>query len=133
MDVVVVSNDGDEGAVLGAFAIKVALDEGVDDTVQGPGSELALSHVVVVLVDHGPALVQEDDQQTGGGTAPLHFVRVHTCLCLLIIPVCYFSTRSTLLCVLLHHHHDLHNVSISPNLPFPQPTPSYMLHQNHLA
>ena len=52
VDVIVITDDGDECAVLGAFAVEVALDEGVDDAVHGLGSELALGHIVIVLISH---------------------------------------------------------------------------------
>ena len=52
VDVIVITDDGDECAVFGAFAIEVALDEGVDDAVHGLGSELAFGHIVIVLIGH---------------------------------------------------------------------------------
>ena len=52
VDVIVITDDGDECAVFGAFAVEVALDEGVDDAVHGLGSELALGHIVIVLISH---------------------------------------------------------------------------------
>ena len=47
MDIVVVADDGNESAVFGAFAVEVALDEGVDDAVDRTGSKLALGEVSV--------------------------------------------------------------------------------------
>ena len=52
VDVIVITDDGDECAVFGAFAVEVALDEGVDDAVHGLGSELAFGHIVIVLIGH---------------------------------------------------------------------------------
>ena len=52
MDVIVITDDGDECAVFGAFAVEVALDEGVDDAVHGLGSELAFGHIVIVFIGH---------------------------------------------------------------------------------
>ena len=72
-----ITDEGDEWAVVGAFAVGVSLDEVVGEAVHVLGSPLALGHVVIVLAHHRTALVQRDNQRAERGAAPLLFVRVH--------------------------------------------------------